>query len=259
MLRLGRRTAPNRKSERTLNNPGNNLLRALREKDYEALQPHLKEVHAARGAVLHEPGDLVNSAYFPCGSSLVALTVLLRDGKSVETNLFGREGAVGGAANPGQLPAFAKASVLFPGKFLVIKIAELEKAKSRSPELRRLLAIYSDCLIAQLLQSAACNACHPIEQRAAKWLLYALDRTGTDEIPLTQEQLANMLGVGRSYMTRVIQRLKDRGVLETARGSLRVRDTERLHESCCGCRDAVRHHFDAVLKGVYPAPDKRRE
>jgi CRP-like cAMP-binding protein len=227
----------------------------LRQKDFELLQPYLKEVRAEKGTVLHEPGTAVNLAYFPCGASLVAFTVLLKDGKAIETALIGREGVAGGTVSQGQTPAYARASVLFSGQFLTIRTAELEKAKHRSAALRHLFERYSDCFIAELLQSAACNACHPIEQRAAKWLRAAIDRTGTGEVPLTQEQLAGILGVGRSYITRVIQKLKAQGILDTGRGSMRVRDAERLNQLCCGCHDTLRHHFDAVLKGVYPRND----
>jgi CRP-like cAMP-binding protein len=134
---------------------------------------------------------------------------------------------------------------------LRIEIGELERLKSRLPALNSLFARYADALLAQLFQSAACNAAHSIEQRTAKWLLYVIERTGTDEVPQTQEQLASMLGVGRSYISRVIQRFKQDRVLETRRGALFVSDISRLSEMCCGCHDSICRHFDIVLKGVY--------
>ena len=195
----------------------NNLLSALRKKDQEILQPHFKRIYAKTGTVIHRQGAAVDAAYFPCGESLAAFTILLRDGREIDSALIGREGAIGGILSQGYLPAYARARVQYPGQFLKIDIEELEKAKSRSPELSRLLARYSDCLLAQLFQSVACNASHSIEQRTAKSLLLALDRTGTDEVPWTHEQLANMLGAGRSYMSRVLQKLKAHGILETRR------------------------------------------
>jgi hypothetical protein len=116
---------------------------------------------------------------------------------------------------------------------------------------------YSDCLVAQLLQSSACNAAHPIEQRTAKWLRFALDHTGAKEVPLTQDQLANVLGVSRTYVSRVISRLKTAGVLGTRRGTLCIRDPDMLRRLCCGCHDAVYQHFEAVLGGVYPGVQTR--
>ncbi len=233
--------------------PGNNLLRALRRTTFEAVEPYLRRVRAESGEIIHEQGSPVHFAFFPCGSSIASFDILLKEGKSVEAALIGREGAIGGVFSLGNLPAYARARVQYPGEFLKIDIVHLDKLAMRLPALRQHLAIYADCLMAQLFQSVACNASHSMEQRLARWLLSALDRTGSDEVPWTQEQLASMLGVGRSYMSRVIQKLKGQGILETRRGGLYVRNAVMLHRMCCGCHDAVRLHFDSVLKGVYPA------
>jgi CRP-like cAMP-binding protein len=232
---------------------GNNLLRGLRAEDLAMLQPLLQEWRAEAGTVLYEPGDDVQCAYFPCGPSLVSFIVMLDDGRAVETALIGREGAVGGIVSQGRLPAYARAVVQFPGPFLRIAASDLERAKLSSPSLRHLFARYADCVLAQVFQSVACNAAHSIEQRTVKWLLAAIDRTGDHDVPLTQEQLAGMMGVGRSYVSRVIQALKNQGVLETRRGGVRVRDMEELSALSCGCNEALRRHFDQVLAGVYPS------
>ncbi|MGC4005499.1 MAG: helix-turn-helix domain-containing protein [Pirellulales bacterium] len=110
----------------------------------------------------------------------------------------------------------------FGGPFLRLPIAQLEAAKRTSPSLRSLFGRYADCLLAQVLQSTACNAIHSIEQRTAKWIVAAMDRTGDHEVPLTHEELASMLGVGRSYTSRVIQAFKLEGILQTRRGTLLV-------------------------------------
>lgn len=235
---------------------GNNLLRSLREEDFAILKPLLQGWHGEAGTVLYEPGDEVQYAYFPCGPSLVSFIVVLDDGRAVETALIGREGAVGGIVSQGRLPAYARAVVQFPGPFLRISALELERAKAGSPSLRHLFARYADCVLAQVFQSVACNAAHTIEQRTVKWLLAAIDRTGDHDVPLTQEQLAGMMGVGRSYVSRVIQSLKNRGVLQTRRGGVRVRDLRELATLSCGCNDALRRHFDQVLAGVYPTLDE---
>src|SRR5206468_5383402 len=142
------------------------------------------------------------------GSSLISYLVILRDGRAIETALIGREGAVGGMVSQGRLPAFSRAEVQLGGPFFRIDLHDLEDAKSRSMTLRHLFARYADCLMAQVFQSVACNAAHSIEQRTAKWLLAAIERTGAPDVALTQEQLAAMLGVGRSYLSRVIRDLK---------------------------------------------------
>ncbi len=234
---------------------GNNLLRALRLDDWAILEPMLEEWSAPTGLVLHAPGDTVRFAYFPCGSSLISYLVVLGDGRAIETALVGREGAVGGIVSQGRLPAFARAEVQLGGSFLRIDLHRLEEVKTRSPTLRYLFARYADCLMAQVFQSVACNAAHSIEQRTAKWLVAAIERTGAEDVALTQEQLAAMLGVGRSYLSRIIQDLRQRGVIETRRGRICVHSVDDLRALACECNSCVADHFDDVLKGVYPAEE----
>lgn len=231
---------------------GNNLLRALRPADAAILDPLLEPWIGARGEVIYDPGDAVHCVYFPCGPSMISYLVVLRNGTGVETALIGREGAVGGVVSKGRLPAFARAEVQFPGPFLRMRIADLENAKQQSPTLGNLFARYADCLTAQVFQSVACNAAHAIEQRTAKWLLSAIERTGGPDIPLTQDQLALMLAVGRSYISRVLRSFKHRGILEIRRGALVIRDIHALRAMSCECNETVRAHFDEVLSGVYP-------
>jgi hypothetical protein len=235
---------------------GNNLLRALRPADAAILNPYLEPWIGARGQVIYEPGDRVRTVYFPCGPSLISYLVVLQNGTAVETALIGREGAVGGIVSKGRLPAFARAEVQFPGPFLRMQIADLEEAKQQSATLGNLFARYADCLAAQIFQAGACNAAHSIEQRTAKWLVSAVERTGGPDIPLTQDQLAVMLAVGRSYISRVLRALKQRGILETRRGSLYIRDIDKLRDLACECNDSVRTHFDDVLSGVYPTENE---
>nr|WP_245432865.1 Crp/Fnr family transcriptional regulator [Mesorhizobium loti] len=237
----------------------NNLLRALKPGDWAVLQPHLEDWSASSGTLIHEPGDTVRHAYFPRAASLLSYFVDLSDGQGIETVLVGREGAIGGIVSQGRLPAFARASVQVGGSFWRIDLAELEEAKSQSPSLSHLFARYADCLLAQIFQSVACNAAHSIEQRTAKWLLAAMDRTGKHDLTLTQEQLAAMLGVGRSYLSRVFRELRDDGIIETRRGRIIVHKTGRLRSIACECNAAVSRHFDDVLKGVYPNGQKNGE
>lgn len=232
---------------------GNNLLRALRRDDWEILKPRLEEWSAPVGTILHGPGDTVRYAYFPRGSSLISYLVVLQDGRAIETALVGREGAIGGIVSQGRLPAYARAEVQLGGRFFRTDLHHLEEAKMHSLTLRYLFARYADCLMAQVFQSVACNASHSIEQRTAKWLLSAIERTATPDVALTQDQLASMLGIGRSYLSRVIQDLRQRGVIETRRGRIGVRNLEGLRSLACECNAATNRHFDEVLKGVYPA------
>jgi hypothetical protein len=231
----------------------NNLLRALRPAEAAILGPLLEKQERRQGDLLYNPGDNVEFVYFPCGEALVSYVVSNEDGRDVEAILVGREGAVGGIVSHGRLPAYCRIGVKYSGQFLRMRVADLQAAKSGSPALRRLFARYADCLLAQIFQSTACNAIHSIEQRTAKWILSAMERTGNHHVPLTHEELAGMLGVGRSYTSRILNSFREHNVLETKRGALLVKDFDALQKCACRCNEAVKLHFDTVLEGVYPA------
>jgi hypothetical protein len=233
--------------------PFNNLLRRLSAGDFALIAPHLVHEDAGANDLLYSPGDDVGIVHFPCGTSLATFMVTNEDGRDVETILVGREGAVGGIVSEGYLPAYTRIMVKFGGPFVRLQVGKLEAAKSRSSTLRNVFARYADCMMAQMFQSTACNAIHSIEQRTAKWIISAMERTDGDVVPLTHEQLATLLGVGRSYASRVIQVFKAEGVLETRRGSILVRNPDALRSRSCLCNESVKNHFDEVLRGVYPS------
>jgi DNA-binding transcriptional regulator YhcF (GntR family) len=229
--------------------PYNNLLRRLSASDFALIAPHLAREEAGPGDLLYNPGDDVEIVHFPCGPSLASYLVPNEDGRDVETILVGREGAVGGIVSQGYLPAYTRIMVKFGGPFVRLPIGKLDAAKTKSATLRNVFARYADCMLAQIFQSTACNAIHSIEQRTAKWIISAMERTeGDDVVPLTHEQLATLLGVGRSYTSRVIQTLKAEGVLETRRGSILVRNREALRIRSCLCNESVKNHFEEVLR-----------
>lgn len=232
--------------------PQNNLLATLRADDRKRLAGDLEPVTLAAGDVLYEVGDDVDEVYFPCGPALVSFMVAFEDGKTAETALIGREGAIGGIVSQGRLPAFARSIVQYPGRFQRLPVARLAAAKAASPSLDRLFARYADCVVAQIFQAVACSATHGIEQRLARWLLATRDRTGELHVPVTQERLAATLGVGRGYVTRVVTDLREAGVLDSRRGGLTILDLDGLTHRACGCNNAIRQHFKAVLAGVYP-------
>ena len=236
--------------------PTNNLLRRLSASDFALIAPHLAHEEAKANDLLYNPGDDVGIVHFPCGPSLVSYMVASEDGRDVETILVGREGAVGGIVSEGFLPAYTRIMVKFGGPFVRLYVGKLNMAKSKSVTLRNVFARYADCMLAQMFQSTACNAIHSIEQRTAKWIISAMERTeGDDVLSLTHEQLAAMLGVGRSYASRVIQIFKAQGILETRRGSILVRNREALRNRACLCNESVKGHFEEVLRGAYPTEE----
>jgi len=197
--------------------PFNNLLRRLNDADFALIAPYLAQEEANPNDLLYSPGDNVETVHFPCGPSLASFMVANEDGRDVETILIGREGAVGGIVSQGYLPAYTRIMVKFAGPFVRLNVGKLEAAKTKSATLRNIFARYADCMLAQMFQSTACNAIHSIEQRTAKWIISAMERTDdNDVVPLTHEQLATLLGVGRSYTSRVIQAFKAEGICRPA-------------------------------------------
>lgn len=232
-----------------------NLLKTLNDSDFRLIEPYLTKESRETGDMLYRPGDNIAQVYFPLGPSLVSYLVTSSDGRDVETILVGREGAVGGIVSSGFLPAYCQITVKFGGPFLKSTVSSIQAAKDQSMSFRRLFARYADCLMAQMFQATACNAIHSIEQRTAKWILAAMDRTGDHVVPLTHEELASMMGVGRSYTSRVLQKFRTDQTLETSRGSLTVKNRDALVQHACNCNESVKQHFERVLRGVYPDVD----
>lgn len=230
----------------------NNLLESLRSADFELIEPRLGTLQLDAGTTLYQPGDHVQTVYFPTGAAMAAYFVELPEGKGVETALIGREGAVGGIVSQGRLPSYSRCTVQSAGTFFTVSAEALEELKRQSASIRHLFARYADCLMAQVFQTTACNAAHTIDQRAAKWIVASYERTGETTLRLTQEHLAEMLGIGRSYISRVIARLKQEGIIQTYRKRLVVLDMDRIHDLACDCNEQVKRHFNEVLKGVYP-------
>ena len=231
----------------------NALLATLNEGDQKRLMPHMMVFDLASRHVLQHAGDEVVDTWFPCGPAMAGFCIAMNDHTmAVDVALVGREGAIGGIVSNGHLPAYATAQVRFGGRFLRIKTAALEQAKLDSISLRHWFSRYSDCLLAQVFQSSACNATHTISQRTAKWLLAGVSRTSGSEFEMTQEQLAEMLGVGRTFVTRVIKRLREEGTIATRRGVFIIKDEALLRETSCGCTAAIENHYDTVLHGIYP-------
>ncbi len=230
----------------------NRLLAVLKPHDLELLLPHFTVHEYAAGKILHEAGSDVRFAWFPLGGAAASFVVAADSNHLVDAALIGREGAVGGMVSSGRLPAYARAHVQFSGRFLRFPLTALADAKMKSPAIANWIARYSDCMIAQLFQSAACNASHTIAQRLARWLIATHDRIGHSEIIVTQEQLGEMLGVGRSFINRSLRQFGTTGILGSRRRRIVIQDLDRLDAIACDCNYRIRDHFDAVLAGVYP-------
>lgn len=228
----------------------NRLLAALHRRELDRVTPYIRVVELVRDQVLFDVGDDVVTTYLPCRGTMISLLVVSRDGQEIEVANIGREGAVGGVVSAGFKPAYGRAIVRVPGLSLALPTARLEEAKNASPILADLFSRYADALLAQMMQSAACNALHTVEQRCCRWLLSTHDRAGDEPIRLTQEALAQMLGVQRTTVTAVAGLLQEQGVIGTGRGRIEILDRAGLERRACECHDAVEQHFQHLLPEV---------
>ncbi len=210
------------------------------------LEPYCTVVDFEVGTTLHSSGEHILASHFPFGPTMVSLGVELADGRTIEVASIGQEGAVGGIVSCGHAPAFAHAEVMVPGPALRVPMNLLEEAKMSSAHIRNLFCRFSDYLLAQVMQSVACNAFHPIEARAARWLLTAQDRAG-NRIELTQEALAGLLGAQRTTVNAVARILQDEGLIGTRRGVIQVMDRVGLKRRSCECYATVERHFGGVI------------
>lgn len=230
----------------------NELLAKLNKEDRQRLAAHMMMFEFEPKDILQPVGEDVLDTWFPCGCSLASFQLSSENGAgAVEVALIGREGAIGGIVSNGSLPAYASAVVRVGGKFFRVKTAALEQAKLESLTLRHWFSRYSDCLIAQVFQTSACNATHTIMQRTAKWLLAAMARTGRLQVIITQEQLAETLGVGRSFVARVVRQLRDEGMITTSRGAITIVNRSGLQTKACDCTELIERHYEVVMGGIY--------
>jgi CRP-like cAMP-binding protein len=215
----------------------NRLLAALNPTDYALVRPHLSTACFERGAILQEQEAPVAHVYFPM-SGLVSLVSVMKDGHEIETAVVGRDGAVG-FVGLGRWNAFARATVQIPATCAVITESHFRAAVSQSERLRDLMLRFREALFVQVHQTAACNALHPLEDRLARWLLQALDLTDERELPVTQESIAKMLGVRRTSVTLIANRLQADGLIRYRRGHIVVLNRMGLEEVACECYRAI--------------------
>ncbi len=225
---------------------GNRLLSTFSREARGLIEPFGEMVELATGQTVLTRGKQVEASIFPFGPAMISMTVELIGGRTAEVASIGREGAVGGIISCGHAPAYSRAEVLVPGSAFRVPMKALEDAKKVSPFIGNIFCRYSDYLLAQVMQSAACNAYHTISERAARWLLHAQDRAG-DRIELTQEAFAGLLGVQRTTINAVVRDLASEGLIKTGRENVRVTDRAGLKRRSCECYERLQEHFSAVI------------
>jgi CRP-like cAMP-binding protein len=230
--------------------PENRLLAALMPEDLAYLEPHLDIVDLQRGQVLYEAGETVTHTYFP-HDAMVSLVSMMSDGKSAEMALFGCEAVFGLVSAFVICQAFGRYIVQLGGTASRIELPRMQKAIAARPAIQRLVTRFMDVLMAQTLQSVACNAIHSVEARCCRWLLMTQDRVRKADLPLTHEFLAEMLGVQRSTVSEVTRSLQDRGLIRQGRGVITIVNRPHLQKASCECYEVIRQKYQQLLPQTY--------
>ncbi|MEO7277879.1 MAG: Crp/Fnr family transcriptional regulator [Sphingomicrobium sp.] len=225
---------------------GNLLLATFDREARGLIEPYGEMTDLALGDSVLRSGEHVHTSVFPIGPTTISMGVQLASNRTIEVASIGREGAVGGIVSCGHAPAFSHATVLIPGPAFKVPMKVIEQAKRSSNFIGNIFCRFSDYLLAQVMQSAACTAFHSIQQRAARWLLHTQDRAG-DRIDLTQDALAALLGVQRTTVNAVIRELQDEGLIATGRGVIHVIDRVGLKHRACECYQRLEDHFSDVI------------
>jgi CRP-like cAMP-binding protein len=224
----------------------NQLLAALPQPDFNLIARHLVTASMPVGRVLNEADDTVDDVYFPI-KGMLSLLAVLRDGKAIETAVVGREGVVNAMAGLGLLRTNVRIVVQLPSDVAFISAPHFSEAASQSASIRTMCINYNEVLLAQARVSAACNATHSVEERFCRWLLQSSDRAESDSVSLTHELVAEMLGVRRTSITQVAQKIQDTGAIKYSRGAIEILDRPLLLKLSCECYRTIMEKASALI------------
>jgi CRP-like cAMP-binding protein len=224
----------------------NRILDVLPQNIFAAIEPHLRDVTLGFGDVVAETGEAVHNVYFPF-SGVVSLVVEMQVGEMIETAMVGRDGVVNGTSALDGKVSLHKGIVQVAGSAATINPDVLRKLAREFEPLQSLMIRHEQVLLAQAQQSAGCNASHTVEARMCRWLLRMRDLTQSDKLTLTQEFLAQMLGVRRTSVTLVAGTLQKAGLISYRRGNIQLLDLEQLEQSACECYETVKSNYQRLL------------
>jgi CRP-like cAMP-binding protein len=234
----------------------NHILEALPFPVRERLFPHLKLITLPRGAVLYEAGAPLRQLYFPT-DCIVSLLYVLENGASAEISVVGNEGAIGVSMFIGGETTSSRAIVQSGGSAYRLSGRRLKLEFERHGDMLHILLRYTQSLLTQMAQTAVCNRHHNVEQQLCRWLLLSLDRLPSNKLMVTQELIANMLGVRREGVTAAAGKLQKLGVIQYVRGQMTVLDRPRLEKLSCECYALVKRETDRILHAspLYRSPE----
>lgn len=224
----------------------NRILSAAPREEYERLFPRLEYAELRCGDVLHEAGEPLSHIYFPY-SGTISVVVQMRDGDQAEAGIVGREGMLGLPLVLGTDTAPLRALAQVPGGAMRMRAADFAEEVGRRAGLYRLLLRYAQSFFVQTAVTAACNRLHPMEARLPKWLLMTRDRAESDDLSLTHEFVATMLGVRRAGVTGALGLLRSEGLIDHSRGRIRILDAEGLGRASCECYGVVKEEYDRLV------------
>ena len=224
----------------------NQLLAALSPTDFNHLLSYLKLVTMPLGKVIYESGVLLNHLYSPA-DCIISLLYVMQNGAAAEIAVTGNEGVVGIALFMGGGTTPSRAIVQSAGYAFELRSEVLDKEFARASALQHLLLRYTQALITQMSQTAVCNRHHTVDQQLCRWLLLSLDRLSSNEVSMTQELIANMLGVRREGVTQAAGKLQARGLIQYSRGRITVLDRPALEAEVCECYAVVKREYDRLL------------
>ena len=224
----------------------NRLLDALPQAERERIFPYLRLVPLPLGTVLYESGDTQRYIYFPI-DAIVSLLYVLNDGASAEIAVVGNDGAIGVSLFMGGASTTNRAIVQSAGSAYRLTRKRIEQEFARHGEMLHVLLRYTQALITQMAQTAVCNRHHSVDQQLCRWMLLSLDRLSGNTLIMTQELIANMLGVRREGVTEAAGKLQKAGVIEYRRGRITVHDRERLESMSCECYEVVRKETNRLF------------
>jgi CRP-like cAMP-binding protein len=227
----------------------NHLLAALPATDFNRLQPHLKLVSLPLGEALYESGIVLRHVYFPT-NSIVSLLYVMADGASAEIAVVGNEGVIGVSLFMGGETTPSRAVVQSAGHAYQLTGQALKEEFTLAGAMQHLLLRYTQALLTQMAQTAVCNRHHSLDQQLCRWLLLSLDRLASNELVMTQELIANMLGVRREGVTEAAGKLQHAGLIHYSRGHITVVDRAGLEARTCECYAVVRKECDRLLPGL---------
>jgi CRP-like cAMP-binding protein len=226
----------------------NHLLAALSDDEWALWEPHMEWMAMPLGQVLYESGQKQNHVFFPT-TSIVSLLYVLESGASAEIAVVGYEGVVGIALFMGGDTTPSRAVVQSAGEGFRMRASAIKDAFNRAGAGMHVLLLYTQALLTQMAQTAVCNRHHQLDQQLCRWLLLSLDRLSGNELVMTQELIANMLGVRREGVTEAALRLQRLGLITYSRGHIKVVDRPALEARCCECYAVVKHEYDRLLPG----------